>query len=189
MNLLTWAMIGIFIIMIMAVVSNSGETSVRNIEGQLFIANCPAPIFEGIVTDLNIDGFAVIYNVTHNRDINGNVTANDQDKVGTEFECTFVNDQFQVSTATRQYGATLFDFIPYGWFGYVADWLSQQLSKVGALFTLIAFVVAPANFNVLGFSLDDLNGLSVMIIVGLYVFAYIPIVLFAYKALSPFVSG
>ena len=189
MNLITWAILGLFIIIILGIVSNTGQTSIRNIQGQLFIANCPSPIFEGVATDLDISGFAVVYNVTHSKDINGNTTTNDQDKVGTKFECTMVNGLFQVSTTTRQYGATLFSVIPYGWVGYISDWLSLQLSKMQAMFTLLAYFVTPANFDIMGFTLNDVGGMGLVVIIALYAFAYLPILIFAYKTLSPFVGG
>lgn len=189
MNLITWTILGLFIIIILGIISNTGQSSIKNIQSQLFIANCPNPIFEGVATDVDISGFAVVYNVTHNKDINGNPTTNDQDKVGTKFECTTPNNLFQVTTTTRQYGATLFSAIPYGWVGYIADWLSLQLSKMQAMFTLLAYFITPSNFNILGFTLNNIGGMGLVIIIALYVFAYLPIMIFAYKTLSPFVGG
>ena len=189
MNLITWAILGLFIIIILGTVSNTGQTSIRNIQGQLFIANCPSPIFEGRADNVDISGFAVTYNVTHGVDIDGNPTANDQDKIGTNFECTMTNGLFEVSTATRQYGATLFSVIPYGWVGYISDWLSLQLSKMQAMFTLLAYFITPSNFDIMGFTLNDVGGMALVVIIALYAFAYLPILIFAYKTLSPFVGG
>ncbi len=189
MNLITWFLVGIFIIIILGIVGNTGQSSILNIQDQLFLINCPDPIFEGVATNVTISGFAVFYTITHDRDINGNFTSNDQDKVGTEFDCTVTNHLFGVSTSTREYGATLFSVINYGWFGYVADWLSHTLEKASSLFVLIAYFVTPSNFDIMGFTLDDLEGIALIIILGVYVFCYIPIAIFVYKAISPFVGG
>jgi len=189
MNLITWFLVGIFIIIILGIASNTGQSSILNIQDQLFIINCPYPIYEGVATDVDISGFTVIYNVTHDRDINGNFTSNDQDKVRTEFDCTVTNHLFGVSVSTRQYGATAFSAIPYGWVGYVADWLSHTLQNAGATFILIAYFVTPSNFDIMGFTLDDVGGLALIVIIAVYVFCYIPIAIFVYKAISPFVGG
>jgi hypothetical protein len=60
---------------------------------------------------------------------------------------------------------------------------------VQAFAVLMGYFMTPANFSVLGFDLDDLSGISLFIIIALYVFAYAPIALFIYKSFSPFVGG
>jgi len=127
------------------------QSSIDAIEGQQFIINCPYPIYEGVIAnvgDLAVDGVFVKYNVTHNRDINGNTTTNDQDKVGTRFEC----DSNGVSAGTREYGKTLFDFIPYGWLGYTADSITAFFSSVQARVVLLfIYFDAPAQVSGLSF--------------------------------------
>lgn len=108
------------------------QSSVSTIRHQEYLINCPYPIYEGIAENVNINDVHVTYTIAHNRDINGNTTTVDKDKVGTEFECTVTNGLFGVSTATRQYGATLFDSINYGYTGYLSDAITQFFQKVQA---------------------------------------------------------
>src|SRR5688572_25870164 len=91
------------------------QSSVDAIADQEFLINCPYPLYEGVAEDVTIENVYVTYTIAHDRDINGNATSIDRDKVGTEFECTVTNGLYGVSAGTRQYGATLFDTINYGY--------------------------------------------------------------------------
>lgn len=175
-----------------AIVSNTGEDAINNIENQMYLLNCPLPIYEGVVlnnTDITIEGFAVVYNITHNVDINGFTTGNDQDKAGTKFICSIDElspAPFGVLETPRQYGITLFGFIPYGQLGFVSDWLGTSFGRLQAGFTLISFFVTPANFNILGYGLGDIGGVALMFVIGIYAMCYIFIGLWIYKTVSPF---
>ena len=190
MNLITWFLIGLFILIIMAIVSNSGHDALDRIELQIFLMNCPAPIYHGVATDLNINALSINYTLLQT-DYSGSSSFN-----GTYFQCYDGNagipDTLPAPTVTaviKEYGATAFSAIPFGWLGYIADYLVHVFENAQAFVVLLAYFMTPANFNVLGFGLEDLSGISLMLIVGLYVFAYVPIVLFVYKAISPFVGG
>lgn len=108
------------------------QSSVTAIREQEFIINCPYPIYEGVAQNVTISDVYVTYIIDHDEDINGNATTNDQDKVGTEFECTVTGGLFGVSTATREYGVTLFNTINYGYTGYLTDAITQFFQKAQA---------------------------------------------------------
>ena len=122
------------------------QSSVTEIEGYQFITNCPLPIYQGNVTDVDIQGLNVVYNVTYSG-INN--------QTGSMFQCSFVNGNpplFGVSEVVKEYGYTLFDFIPIGWLGYIADTLTAVAQKIQAQLTVIwLFVNVPAEVTNLSF--------------------------------------
>jgi hypothetical protein len=181
MNLVSFGVFGLMFLIFLGIVSNSSSDSLDNIEEQIFLMNCPMPIFNGIATLNSIDGYAVNYTVSYPA-LNGTATE------GTKFICTIdsITQNFSASTSIEPYGATLFDFIPFGWLGYLADILTAMFQSVQAIFTLISFFVAPTNFNILGFTLSDLSGLALAAIVSLYALCYVSIGAMLYKVLSPF---
>lgn len=169
--------------MLFAIINNSSSIGIENTEFQMFLMNCPYPIFDGIATNATISGFSVDYDITY-----GNGT----DNQGSFFICFNANEGLElpiaesVSIVIKDYGATAFDFIPYGWLGYVADWFSSAFQKGGAFFTLVSYIVTPANFNVLGFTLEDLGGIGLLFVVFLYALCYISVGAWVYKTISPF---
>jgi len=188
-NLITWFLVGLFIIIILGIVGNTGQSSVANIERQIFFINCPAPIYHGVATINSIEGLALNYTVDY-----GASTQDFQNTFnGTYFLCTFdplsAPPGLGASTIIKAYGDTLFGFIPVGWLGYVSDWLTHGFQQLQALTTIIFFFVTPSNFDIMGFTIDDLDGIALIIMVTIYVFCYIPVVIFIYKAISPFVGG
>ena len=192
MNLIVWFLIGLFILIIMAVVSNSGASAIDRIELQIFLMNCPAPIYHGEVSNLNTNGLAVNYTVNY-----GPTEQDFQNTFnGTYFNCYDGNEGIEgldpaptVTAIKKAYGDTLFGFIPVGWLGYISDYLVHVFQSAQAFIVMMGYFMTPANFSVLGFDLNDLTGITLFIVIALYVFAYVPIVLFAYKAISPFVGG
>lgn len=181
--------LSIVFLMILAIVSNTSQSALVEIEDEIYLMNCPLPIYEGVATNVAISGFAVLYDIEHNKDINGNTTTNDAEKVGTEFDCNADGGLFGVSTTIRQYGVTLFDFIPYGFVGFLSDWFSHTFENGGALFRLISFFISPLNFNILGITIADLSGMALLMVIGIYAFCYICIGVMLYKVLSPFSGG
>lgn len=148
--------------------------SLSGINKHAYIINCPYPIYEGVATNVTITGLTVSYDIIHNKDINGNTTTTDKDKVGTRFDCTSNSSGslLGVSTTTRQYGATLFDAIAYGWTGYVSESITKFFEKVNAGTQLVyAYLTAPAQvtgqvfFNYIYVVLIGLVGLGVLLIV------------------------
>lgn len=162
---------------IMGIVSNSGATSSANMQDQIFFMNCPFPIYDGIASLTDIDDFSVSYTVAY-----GNGTSND----GTFFECTVDGSHLKgANTIIKEYGATFFDTIPYGWLGYIADYISVGLQHLQAFFTLVAFMITPVNFDVLGYTIADLSGIALMFVIGIYIFCYVGIGAF----LAPYFIG
>lgn len=108
------------------------------------MTNCPLPIYQGNVTNVNIDGLNVTYDVEYT---SGNTT-------GSFFECGYTTEPvlLSVNEITKEYGATAFDFIPFGWLGYVADWITALGQKIQAQLTVIwLFINAPAEVTDLSF--------------------------------------
>lgn len=170
-------MFAIIFLAILGFVSNSSEASQNNIADQMFLMNCPLPIYDGVATLNSIEGFALNYTVSY-----GNGTVND----GTRFECNASNGLFGANTVIIPYGETLFDFIPYGFLGYLSDSITTLFQRVQAMFTLVSYFVTPSNFNILGYTLADLGGFALLIIVILYAVCYIFIGIMLYKVISPF---
>lgn len=180
MNLVLWAIFGFLIIMIMAIVSNSGQTATANIQTQMDTLGCDFP-------DFTLGG-----NSTGNGCINTNTYTNNTFTLIPAFtfynltvpSCVFFSCG---ENGTQQWVAeTAPAGIPTGWLDYTADILSVTSSKLVAVGTIISYVLAPINFDVLGYTIDDLSGVALMLVIGLYVFCYTPIALLLVKGLSPF---
>lgn len=168
----------------LSILSNVGEDSVDRIEEQMFLMNCPLPIFSDIATLNSIDGYSVNYTITAG-EINGT------DTEGTRFICSIdsITGNFQASTSIEPYGEALFDFIPFGWLGYLAHTLTDIFARLQAMFTLVSFFVSPTGFNILGFTLDDLTGFALLLVISIYGLCYLAIGVMMYKILSPFAGG
>lgn len=150
------------------------QSGLTEIQAQQFIASCPYPLFEGTVNVTNTFPTYFEYDIFHGHDINGNITSDDQEKVGTLFLCEIDHnelspDTYGVSISTRQYGATLFSVIPYGQLGYASDYLSMVGTKFVAYATqLWLFVNAPA--EVTGFDFFIFVQLILLALIGLGIF-------------------
>lgn len=72
---------------------------------------CPFPLFD-----------AIDY-------LNGTIDYDPASGDGTFYLC----EPSSRSTIIKEYDATAFDTIPYGWLGYIADWLTVVTTKVGAV--------------------------------------------------------
>lgn len=142
----------------------------------MYLMNCPLPVYQGNVTNLNIDGFSVTYNVTYSS----------SNSTGSLFECYTTGNLFGVNEIVKDYGATAFGAIPYGWLGYTADSLTILFQRVQALFTLISFFISPTNFNILGYTIADISGIALMFVIAIYALCYISVGAWLYKTFSPF---
>jgi hypothetical protein len=188
-SLFSLAVVGIFILIIMGIVSNTSENSFTRIEDQIYLMDCPYPIYEGVAENLDIVGLTVNYTIAHDRDINGNTTSVDADKVGTSFECSIVSLGLKsVTSSTHQYAVTTFGF-NWGYVGFLADSLTTTILKVQSFLTLFSFILSPANFGVLGYSLTDLSGIALMVVVGVYIVAYVFVATWLWVTFNPFKGG
>lgn len=166
-NPTTWFVIGILTLMVMAFVSNSGTESTANIQDQIYLNNCPMPIYDGVATITDVNDFGVTYTL-----VNGNGTSNE----GTYFECSVTAHLNGANTIIKEYGATLFSTIPYGWLGYIADYITSGFQHLQAFFTMVVYLLTPVNIDVFGYTISDINGLALVFVIGIYIFAYVGII-------------
>lgn len=167
--------------MLFAIVSNSSPTGLDSIEEQMFLMNCPYPVYSALVNVNNITGFNVGYTLNY-------TTGNENTVV--VFDCN-------VDPITGNFGVDLVVYDPdegffalfdnaFAWVGYLHATFTSAFQKIQAFFTLVSFVVTPTNFNILGFTINDLGGVGLFVVVGLYVMCYVGIGIFLYKNLNPF---
>ena len=186
MNLTTWFMFGILLIMIMSLISNTSPTALQRIQYQFDRLNCPFPLFTG-QDQLIING-ELAFGVNVTRVQNGDGTIN-----GTRYICAFdplsgPNGATVFTVEYVNYQETCFGFIPCGWFTYAGDFLTKVADKFESFFSLIVYILTPINFDIMGFTLSDLDGLSLAIVIGIYIFAYIGIGAFFAGYISGLVS-
>jgi hypothetical protein len=169
-GLIPWAIFGFIIIMIFAIVSNSGQTGTANIQSLMDRLNCPMPSGTGLWNNTNVltlDGGTYNYPNVSNQTLT--------------LTCTDVHTADNVDYFYGQPAVAI------GVFYYANDYLSELFfNKVSAIFTMIGYILAPINFDVWGYTIGDLSGVALMVVIALYVFAYIPIGIIIYKTISPF---
>jgi len=176
-NQTIWFAVGLIILIIFGIIGNTSPTGISNIQFQFDKMNCPFPLWEGI-DHLTIDGeLAFGMNITHSSTPNNPDPEND---LGTAYRCEFdpTIDETSFYTSTYTFGATCFSVIPCGWFSFASETLTKVAEKITAFFTLLAFFLTPINFNILGFTLADIGGVGLMLVIAIYGFAYIGIVLY-----------
>lgn len=179
MNLVVWTVFGFLLIAIMAVISNTGATATANIGTRFEELGCPMPSQSGLWSDPASNGQGT----------------NSTFLQYSGFTYNYANVSSQVLTLTCTPVHTM-DGLDYcfgcpappavGVLIFIGDYVSEFFFKAGAFFQLIGYILSPINFEIMGFTIADLDGLSLMVVIGLYIFAYIPIGLFIYKAITPF---
>lgn len=180
MNLVSIGIFGIMFLAVLGLISNTSEESVIKIQDQMFLMNCPMPIYNGVATLHTIEGYALNYTVTYASNIKADFN-------GTKFICTASDGLLGASTTIYAYGASTFwGTLPYGWIGYISDTLGNVFSQLQAFFTLVSYFVTPENFNILGYTSNDLGGIILMLCALMYAFCYIAIGALLYKVISPF---
>lgn len=174
MNFLVWFIVGIITLLVMGIISNSGSLSADNIENQLFLMNCPMPTHNVLPTITSIEGFTVVYTLDYN------ITAH-HDKV-VVFEC-------YIDTITNQTGVNTVVYDPddgffstfdnaYAWVGYIFSSINALGQKMYALGVLLSYYLLPLNFEFLGFTLDEISPIALLIIITIYLMAWLAIILF-----------
>jgi hypothetical protein len=169
-SLTTLFVFSIVIILIFALISNSGTTAITNIENQIAILNCPFPLFNG------------------NDYLNGTIIYSASSS-GTFYVC--YKDPLSANPTTiayydHNYNDTSFGTLPTGWLHYIGDTLSVFGGKVVAIFTLISYVLTPINLDILGYTIADIGGVALIFIIGVYAFCYVSIGAWIYKLIVPF---
>lgn len=157
-------------IVILGIISNTGATATDNIQDQFDRLSCPMPSQTGL---WNNSGVITYSGATYNyEDVSTPVLT---------LTCTSVHTLDGVDYLNGQ------PLAPVGALYYVGDYISEIFAnKLVAIFTLIGYILTPANFDILGYTLTDITGIALLFIIGLYSFAYIAIGIFLYKSLSPF---
>lgn len=168
-----WFITSLVILIIFAIMNNTSAVGLQHIQFQFDRLNCPSPIATGQDQLLLNGTLAFGMNVTHN-------LTNGTD-YGTFYKCEF-DPLSGPNGATTFYAfyenyqdTTLWGTVPIGWFAYLQDWLTNTTDKIIAFFTLIAFFLTPINFNIVGYSIDDISGIGLMLVIAIYGFAYIGI--------------
>lgn len=157
-------------IVILGIVSNTGATATDNIQQQFDRLSCPMPSQTGL---WNSSGVIQYSGATYNyEDVSTPVLT---------LTCTPIHTTDGVDYLFGSPAVAL------GVFFYIGDYISELFgNKLVAVFTLIAYILTPANFDILGYTLADITGVALIFIVSLYSFAYIAIGIFLYKTISPF---
>lgn len=152
-------------------------------QNQMFLMNCPFPINGGVASNTNIDGLTVTYDL-----VRDNST---EDYHLTIFTCEIVDPNIPLYQASTEVLTTTNDWFNVGqsYLAYLMHSIFAFFSKMQALFTLIGFFVTPTNFNILGYTIADLAGIPLMIVVAAYALCYIFIGVWLYKVASPFSGG
>lgn len=171
---------GVFLIAILAILSNSSATALTNIQEQFDRLSCPMPSQSGLWNDTSVipAGNISYTGATYNwENAGGGNGAQPPDTL----TCTQVHTTQGIDYLN---GAPA---VAIGVFYYIGDYISELFAnKVVAVFTLISFVLSPANFNFLGYTIDDIVGIPLMFVIAIYVFSYIFIGAMLYKIITPF---
>lgn len=170
-NIIGLGLFGMLFLAMLAIISNTSSTSIGNIQSQLDRIGCPAPETSGL---WNSSGTIQHSGYTYNYPNVGNKTLT--------LTCTNVHT---LDDHDYCYGCgSLVSFA--GGIFYVGDWISEVVGNKGsAVSTLLIFFLTPANFNILGYTINDLIGVPLMVVIVAYAISYIFIGAMLYKILSP----
>lgn len=127
------------------------QSSVKELREQQFLINCPLPISDGVATLHNVvDGVRLNYTVTHVPRQYASAGYN-----GTFFEChldPLTNPPQGANTRIKNYGATLFNTIPYGQGAFYGDTIYAYLDNIQPYITQIyLYATAPQQVTGLDF--------------------------------------
>lgn len=164
----------------MSIVSNTSEVGAERIEQQMFLMNCPMPTINVLPTLVNITGFNVNYNLNYSTAHANTVTV---------FEC-------YIDSITEEFGASAVVYDPdegffslfdnaFAWMGYMYSSAQALFQKMYAFGTLVSYYISPMNFNVLGYTIDDLAGIALSVVIIIYSLCYIAVGAMMYKILVP----
>lgn len=183
MSLFHMAIIAMFILVMMGIVSNTNETAFTAVENQIFLMNCPYPINGGIANNTNIEGLTVTYDL-----IRDNST---EDYHLTLFNCEVTDPDIPLYGASTTVLTTSNDWFNVGqsYLAYAMNYIFAFSAQIQGALTLFSFILTPANFEILGYTLDDLSGIAFAVVVMLYLFSYSMIVAWLYVTFNPLKGG
>ena len=171
---------------LLAIVGNASATSITNIQEQFDRMTCPMPASPGLWNSSN----TLIYaNGTYNYpNINNQTLTLTCTEIHTADNIDYYYGIFTIQPFFSN--GTGFSFgVPMGEFIFMGDFLASLGDKIGAFFTILYYILTPANFNILGFTIADLSGIPLMVIIGIYALCYIAIGALLYKIISPFAGA
>ena len=182
-SLFYMALFGIFMLMIMGIVSNTSQTAIEAVENQIWRINCPLPLngARPEPSSLDIQGLTLNYTILYDNSTDYHVTV---------FHCD--NDpitgglraNFEVYTATTSWFDTT-----TGTLFYASATITQLGQKVVAFLTLFSFILTPANFEILGYTIGDLTGAGLAVVVGIYIVAYVFIAIWIFTEIAGAIGG
>lgn len=165
---------GLIFLSLISIISNTAPTNQDTIEDLFDRITCPMPEAGGL---WNSSGTIIHGNGTYNWERDGSNGAQPPDTL----TCTQVHT---LQGVDYYYGQPA---VAIGVFYFINDYISELLgNKVSAFFELIAFVLSPASLNFLGYTIADLTGVALMVVIGIYLMCYITIGVMIYKFITPF---
>jgi len=175
------ALFGIFMLFIMGIVSNSSQQSIVGVENQIWLMNCPLPLNGAIGTLDQINGLTVNYTTLYDNSTDYHVTV---------FLCDIdpITGGLQANTEVYTATTSWFDTTT-GTLFYASATLTALAQKAVAFFTLLSFLLTPANFNVLGYGIGDLSGASLAVVVGIYLVSYVFIAVWIFTTIMGAIGG
>lgn len=167
-------MFGLIFLTIIAIVNNSAPTNQDTIAHLFDRISCPMPEAGGL---WNSSGTIIHGNGTYNWERDGSNGAQPPDTL----TCTQVHT---LQGVDYYYGQPA---VAIGVFYFINDYVSELIgNKVSAFLEMIVFILTPASFTFLGFGIDDLEGVALMTVIGIYLMCYISIGAMIYKLITPF---
>jgi hypothetical protein len=176
------ALFGIFLLIIMGIVSNTSQTAIESVENQIFLMNCPLPLNGAIGTLDQIVGLTVNYTTVYDNDTSDyNITV---------FICSIdsITGAFTANTEVYTSGTDWFSSTT-GTLFYASATLTALVTKGVAFLTLFSFILTPANFSILGYGIGDLTGASLAVVVGVYIVAYVFIGIWIFSTVAGALGG
>jgi len=133
--------------------------SLTDIQGQQFIANCPYPQGNRLISNITIvENVRITYVETFLN--NG---------TGSRFQCTYNNGLEAINVATFNYEQIDFSVVPSGWLTYASHSMSSFFQKVQAFFTQVwLYFNAPAEVSGLWYFTFVNAVLSLLIGLGVF---------------------
>jgi hypothetical protein len=168
--------------LLFATISNSSSTGLEKIEIQILKLACPLPLNGAVAENATASGTKISYDIAYD--------TSSSDYHVTVFTCVDGNEGLdlpsapQVNTIVYTTANNWFN-IGLGYLFYISEVISNIVQKILAVFTLMSYILTPINFNILGYTIEDIGGLALMFVIGVYIFCYIGIGVFLYKTILP----
>lgn len=182
-SLFSMALFGMFMLMIMGIISNTSQTAIEAVETQIFLINCPLPL-NGARADpssIQVVGLTLNYTILYDNSTDYHVTIF---HCGTDPITGDLNASMEVYTATTSWFDTT-----TGTLFYASSVLTQFGQKIVAFLTLFSFILTPANFEVMGFGIADLSGSALAVVVGVYIVSYVFLIVWIFTTLAGAIGG